>query len=99
MTDRTIWKYPFSITDRFTLDMPEGAQILTIQNQQDTATLWALVNPQSPRVTRHFIVVGTGHPISLTWARSRYLGTVQQYDGHLVWHIFEGDAVPTEVPQ
>jgi hypothetical protein len=82
----TIWKYPFEVTDNVSISMPGGAQILTVQAQNDTPCVWALVDPEAPKQTHHFRVYGTGHPID---EPGQYLGTFQLYGGSLVFHVFE----------
>lgn len=79
-----IWKYPVGV-DEFDLEMPEGAQILATQMQIDTAQMWALVDPEKPLETRHFVTIGTGHPIR--YANLSYIGTFQA--DWLVIHLFE----------
>lgn len=83
----TIWKYPVPINDYFELEMPQGAEILTVQMQYNEPQLWALVDKMAPRETRSFRLAGTGHPIDDP--RLDYIGTVQMMEGQLVWHIFE----------
>lgn len=82
--DRVVWKYPLA-ADRTNLDMPLGADILTVQVQNQTPTLWALVEPDNVRETRAFQIVPTGGFVPLTM--KRYVGTWQS--GPFVWHLFE----------
>lgn len=64
---RTIWKYPLAITDTQNVMMPEGAEILSAQMQGDTLCLWALVNPDAPKLSslmkcwgRRMRILGSG---------------------------------------
>lgn len=41
----TIWKYPLYVQDVQTVEMPDEADILTVQVQGDVPCLWAMVNP------------------------------------------------------
>jgi len=86
---RRIWKYPLQLTDTQTVEMPEGAQILTAQRQGQTLCLWALVDcePELPKQNREIEIIGTGNPI--IEAPRRYIATVQMQGGSLWWHIFE----------
>lgn len=84
---KTIWKYPLLISDRVTLDMPMDAQVLTVQVQHDIACLWVLCDSNQSLVTRHFKVIGTGHPIPANIME--YVGTFQIEEGALVFHVFE----------
>lgn len=76
----------------FEFAMPKGAELLTVQTQYaggpgETPALWALVDPDAPRETRRFQLVGTGHrevEEDLT-----YVGTFQLTGGSFVGHVFE----------
>lgn len=85
----TIWKYPVSIKDKFTLEMPRGARILSIQAQVGDPQLWALVDPEELMVYRDFVLVGTGNPFAFDAETYHYLATFQIAEGHLVFHLFE----------
>lgn len=84
---KTIYKYPVKITDAFTVDLPVGAEILTVQMQNDEPCMWVLVELEPGiRETRAFRIYGTGHMVN---DKDSYIGTFQQHDGRLVWHLFE----------
>jgi len=86
---KVIWKYELPIIDFFALQMPKGAEILTVQSQKDYAFIWALVNPaEAVFEPRSFRVIGTGHEFTNS-SKCKYLGTIQEMGGALVWHIFE----------
>jgi hypothetical protein len=89
---RSIWKFTLRVADEQGVEMPEGAQILTVQNQGEWLILWAKVNPDARAVKRRIWVVGTGHPMPDVFGLA-YIGTVQQADGALVWHVFDGGQV------
>ncbi len=82
---RTIWKFPFEIRDRVTINMPRDAQILHVGLQDGTPTLWALVDPDSSATDRIFYVFGTGHQIA--HVALEHVGTLLMPP--FVWHIFE----------
>ena len=96
---QTIWKYTLEVTDEQTVQLPEGAQILSIQPQGPfgeggggEVELWALVDPETPiMIDRIIHIHGTGHPIKdedidlLT-----HISTFQLMGGQLVFHAFEG---------
>lgn len=80
---KTIWK--FTATE--IVDMPEGAEILTVQMQGEDICLWAKVDPTTGSWTkRRFLCLGTGHEIPDE--NLKYIGTIQTVD-RFVWHIFE----------
>lgn len=82
-----IWKYPLAITDLQSVMMPVGAEILTVQMQGSQLCLWAKVNTVAVPKARRIEIAGTGHPIPDVGRR--YISTVQQLGGSLIWHVFE----------
>lgn len=82
----TIYKYPLAITDRQQIKLPAGSIILTAQFQYGTLCIWVQVDTEQPIVLRSIIIYGTGHPHNNV---GRYIGTAQDYNGSIVWHIFE----------
>jgi hypothetical protein len=86
---RTIWKYDLIPNDenRILIEMPTGAEILTVQAQGNSACLWALVDPESNAYPHKFEVYRTGHPVSTY--QKRYIGTFQMDGGALDFHVFE----------
>lgn len=87
--NQRVWKYPIErLTDEFTLRLPEGARILTVQMQYGRPCLWAQVDSTAPLTTRTFRIVGTGHPVP-DGCLLHYLGTFQMDGGTLVFHLYE----------
>ena len=87
---KTIWKFNLKATDTQTIEMPAGAVVLTVQVQNGTPCLWAMVDPEESASKRIFKTFGTGHQID----NSRnvpllFVGTYQLLDGNLVFHVFE----------
>ncbi len=83
----TVWKYTLPYADDMVvLEMPKGAKILSIQEQNTVITLWADVDPNASLVKRTIRWAGTGHPIDHYVC---FIGTVQQHGGQLVWHFFD----------
>jgi hypothetical protein len=89
---RTVYKYPFEVTDYFNLEMPQGAEILTVQTQGGERHMWALVDPVAPKELRAFRLAGTGHPINDL--DLQYVATFQLKGGLLVFHLFELNGRP-----
>lgn len=88
MPDTTIYKYPIPIEDAFRLELPEGAEVLTVQVQSGKPCIWAKVNKETNAVERrYFHLHGTGH--DLHPSAGRYVGTFQMYEGALIFHLFE----------
>lgn len=88
MTAKMIWKFPLELKEWQALDMPIGSEVLTLQVQEGTPTLWVMVDPLMPKVKKHFHIVATGQAISEE-QHGLYHGTWQS--GPFVWHLFEVD--------
>lgn len=88
---RAIHPYPIFLTGTGTetLQLPAGAQILSVQLQQGAAQLWALVDPAAPLESREIYVAGTGHPLPEGAERWRFVDTFQAGGGTFIFHVFE----------
>jgi len=84
---RTVYKYPVKVDDHFELELPRGAEILTVETQGEAVQLWALVDPAESTEPRQFRLAGTGHPIEDP--NLKYVSSFQLYGGSLVFHVFE----------
>jgi hypothetical protein len=82
----TIHKYQFQIADSIEVEMPIHSDILSVQLQNGTPTIWAKVDTSLQMVKRIFLVFGTGHEINPMFDY-RHIGTIQL--NGFVWHIFE----------
>ena len=82
---KAIWKYP--LEPGAVVQMPAGAEVLCVQEQDGYACLWVLVDPRAPAESRTFAIYGTGH--SLPDRPGDYVGTFQSAGGALVFHVFE----------
>lgn len=83
----TIHKYQFEIANRVEIEMPAGANVLSIQLQDGKPTVWAMVETTYSSEKRVFRIYGTGHKLDMFATEGRYLSTIQ-HNG-FVWHIFE----------
>jgi hypothetical protein len=84
---KRIYKYPVPIDDRFVIQMPLGAFIMTVQMQKSEPQIWALVDPDRSLTNRVFYLYGTGMEVN---PELIYIGTFQMLGGSLVYHLFEG---------
>ena len=85
---KTIWKYQLETTDYQKVEMPKGAEILTVQEQYSKPTLWVLVDDEIEEVEQRVInIYGTGDNMKPT--SRKYIGTYQLMEGRLVFHVFE----------
>jgi hypothetical protein len=70
-----------------TVDMPKGAEILSVHQQRNSLCFWALVFPNQEREKRRFVICGTGYPVFDE--KLKFLGTAFFADGNIVFHVFE----------
>ncbi len=88
--EEEIWKFTLEPGTGQKIEMPDGAEILTVQTQNEQAHLWAQVDPRAAKCLRTFEVFGTGHSIHYDMGVERkYIGTFQLGGGALVFHVFE----------
>lgn len=84
---KTIWKFTLSDDDLQEVQMPYGAEILSVGMQRDKFCLWAIVDPERPKESRRIMLRGTGHNMPDFTIPPKFLGTV--FQGIYVWHLFE----------
>ena len=80
---KRIYKYEFK---EGSVEMPIGAKILTIEDQDGRLHIWAIVDTDAESEFRYFAIVGTGQDFPEADDYT-YINTIQ--DGPFVWHIFE----------
>ncbi|MCC8153095.1 MAG: hypothetical protein LIP01_02085 [Tannerellaceae bacterium] len=86
---KKIFKYPIEVTDCQVLTLPAEAEILTVQVQDGTPCLWAMVDTQATEAEEIKIrIIGTGHNIPDADDLS-YINTFQMSGGRLVFHVFK----------
>jgi hypothetical protein len=86
---KTIWKFPLSMTTFQKIDMPRGAQLLSVQPQSGNVCLWALVDPTADKTPTGVWIHGTGHELDTDKHLGRHISTFQLDGGSLVFHAFE----------
>jgi hypothetical protein len=90
MKEQRIYKYELELTDHQNIQLPIGAEILTVGNQNELVCLWALIDPVAEKEFRQIEIFGTGMPILSDMGTSReYISTFQMDGGKLVLHAFE----------
>jgi len=88
MLGTTVWKYSLETRDVQDVEMPKNANIIHCAEQNNVICLWAEVEPDAPKITKTFYIVGTGwdhRPECLL----RHVGSVVESHRPLVWHIYE----------
>ena len=89
---KRIYKYRLEFERLTRHQMPVGAEILSVQQDQKDMSIqmWALVNPDAETEERIFELYVAGNDINYDMGVSRsYIGTYQYQKGQFVGHIFE----------
>ena len=95
---KKVFKYTLATSDVSIVQLPVGAQILKIEEQNDSVRdailyIWALADPEEKRSEpRKFRIAGTGQDITLgiyDEADLIFYDTILTYNDSLIWHIFE----------
>lgn len=88
---KAIYKYPLEVLQSQQVNLPERAEILSIQAQGEVFCIWALVDPQeAKKETRIIEIYPTGSRFVYQSPNQRkYISTIQMYGGQLVFHAFE----------
>lgn len=84
----TIWKFVIEPGDTVIIGMPKGAQVLSVDSQYGVPCVWALVDPDAPKVLRKFRMAGTAHHVEKKHTKN-FVGTFQLDGGSLVFHLFD----------
>lgn len=88
---KQIWKY--TLAPVITLEMPIGAQVLSVREQGEDICMWALVNPDAEKEHRKFLAFGIGHNVPERHEgpglNLEYRGSAHLDNGALVFHVFE----------
>ena len=87
---KTIYKYKTVIKDSFSIELPKGAEILTVQVDEKIICpcIWAVVETENEVEERFFRLYGTSHEMSNSSIKQKYIGTYQL--NGFVGHLFEG---------
>lgn len=89
---KKIFKYVIPITDESELQLPAGAQILSVMKQRNEIVLYVIVNTSiNVMKTVSIRVVGTGHIIDFDTNEYKFVGTVSLHGGVLMFHVFVFD--------
>ncbi len=82
-----VFKYELTASKTM-LQLPHGADLLSVQMQFNTPVLWALVDPKKQlKETRVIAIIPTGVEFDADGAS--YIATFQTDGGRLIFHAFE----------
>ena len=91
-----IWKFPATYNKPeegdegnivIELEMPKGAEVLSVDCQKGVVCFWAVVNKEAETEKRYFEMVDTGVPF--TRIGKKYVGDISIYSGKYIYHMFE----------
>lgn len=89
----TVYKYKLDIQKRTTIRAPRGMKPLHVGYQNEGPRyymfVWALVDTEKPEIDHTFYVLGTGHDAEIPNHMGAYVGTAQEPEYPLVWHVFK----------
>ena len=72
-TGKVIFKYQMPVLERFTMSLPEGAEIIRMEDQGGMFWLWAVVDTDAPLTERRFHAYKTGASMDAA-ANLKYVG-------------------------
>ena len=84
----TVWKFPLSYLDQFSLEVPFGSEFIYFDMQGGIPTVWALVNSDNSTQRRSLWMAGTGHELPADH-NYNHIGSCIDTNTGLVWHLFE----------
>lgn len=85
-----IYKYDIWVTDNQIIQMKKNTVIRKVAYQDGQLRIWAEhdVN-EYENTNRRFRIFGTGHEIRTDAGELKFLETVFDPNGYLVWHVYE----------
>lgn len=84
-----IYKYGLDLKPTVNIELPFGAEILSVHHQKDKIFIWALVDTKEKLMINTFYIVGTGQMFPFDEIDTKFIGTVHTNNGDFVWHIFK----------
>jgi hypothetical protein len=94
---KAIWKFPLHTSGAFRVDMPKGAEVLSVGFQHEKLFLWAIVDvPEGFRgevefesEPRIFWMALTGQQIDLRAQGAKLIGRAGAFDDTFIVHVFD----------
>ena len=86
---KKIFKYELT-GDTTPIELPLLFEVLCVQVQFDKPQVWILVDDYYEPMKRiyNFHIIATGEEVPNDFTRKNYIGTFQQLEGALIWHVF-----------
>ena len=85
-----VFKWVLQITPRQELELPRGAEIISVAEQANSPVLYAVVRDNEPHPVVHEIrIVGTGQTIDFDRGQFSFLGTIFIPPTGEMLHIWE----------
>lgn len=86
----TIFKYQIPVQEKFTLDLPDGANIIRVEDVDGMFFMWAMVDTEKELTKRYFECYKTGMPIETPYEDLVFLGTCKLFImQELCLYVFE----------
>lgn len=76
---KVIYKYPLPVKEKFTIELPQYAQIIRVEDVDGLFYLWAIVDTESPLKLRYIECYKTGQPIETELRWLFFLGTCKLF--------------------
>lgn len=85
--NKIIYKYPLEFTNPQTIKLPSSAEILYVNSQGNTPTIWAIIDTNDKSTIEvNVYIIGTGQVFDAS--NKLYVGSCTTENGIFVWHIF-----------
>lgn len=89
-TGNRIWKYQVPVQEKFTMQLPRGAQVIRMAAEKGFLWMWCVVNTQAEDETRQFEAFKAGGEMPDDLSNYRYIGMAPLYiQAELMLYFFE----------
>lgn len=85
---KRIWKRALKLTQHQDVELPIGAKIIHVAEQDGNICLWFICDSTAKLEVKQIQIAGTGQEAP-NGDYYRYLGTAMLAKGLFVWHVFE----------
>lgn len=86
---KTVYKYKLETVTAQVIELPKGAEVLSVKNQHEEICLYAKVDTEEKELQIITVLIfGTGHNIPPGANEAKYVDTVSLQGGMLMFHVF-----------